>query len=133
MVDFISETDTSTAETRAFREDMYVEESDHKLIVASRDVLERTLLVPWIGRAIVTADSVETEALRIPDGAAPEEVSGSGPNYGLIFPAAGNEVEYAFISSWNFDDAITSWPQYQKAIDRLQQELSSPVRVQPVR
>lgn len=120
------------AGTRAFKEDLYLQEADDSIAVASRNVLERTLLVPWMGRAIFAADTVEAKPLLIPDGAAPKEVKGSGPNYGLIFPQAGKSVDYAFIASWSLDGSISSWPQYQERIDRLQQELSAPIQVSPV-
>ena len=117
------------AGVRAFKEDAYLQETGDRVVVASRNVLERTLLVPWMGRAIVASDDLPAQPIRIPDGAAPVEISGSGPNYGLLFPDAGNAAEYAFIASWSLDDTITSWPQYQRKIDRLQEELSFPVIV----
>jgi len=117
------------AGTRAFREDVYVQESDDRLLVAARDVLERGQLVPWMGRAIITPDGIELRPLRIPDGAAPKEISGSGPNYGVLFPESSREVEYAFIASWSIDGAITSWSQFRDSVDRLQREISVPLTV----
>jgi hypothetical protein len=133
--DVMPETDTPPvigAGVRAFREDAYLDESAHRVVVASRNVLERTLLVPWMGRAIITGDELTAKPIRIPDGAAPEAISGSGPNYGLLFPDADRAVEYAFIASWSLDDTITAWPQYQRMIDRLQEEISFPVIVETV-
>lgn len=118
------------AGVRAFEEDAYLQETGDRVVVASRNVLERTLLVPWMGRAVVAADDLTAQPIRIPDGAAPREIEGSGPNYGLLFPDSGNAVEYAFIASWSLDDTITGWRQYQRKIDRLQEELSFPVIVE---
>ena len=118
------------AGTRAFPEDAYLQEEDDRVVVASRNVLERTLLVPWMGRSVFVADNTPAQPIRIPDGAAPDAINGSGPNYGLLFPEAGYSANYAFIASWSLDDTITSWPQYQRFVDRLQQELSFPLTVE---
>lgn len=118
------------AGVRAFKEDAYLQETSDRIVVASRNVLERTLLVPWMGRAIIAADTLPAQPIRIPDGAAPAEIKGSGPNYGLLFPQAGNSAEYAFIASWSLDGTIRNWPQYQRKIDRLQEEITFPVTIQ---
>lgn len=122
---------TLGAGTRAFPNDLYLQETTDRIVVASRNVHERRTLIPWMGRAVFAADATPIEPLRIPDGAAPDDIQISGPNYGALFPESGHEVDYAFIAAWSLDGTITSWPQFQEMIDRLQQELSFPIQVDP--
>lgn len=119
------------AGTRAFREDLHLLEADDRLLVASRNILERGQLVPWMGRAILAPDAVELRPIRIPADATPEKISGSGPNYGALFPKASREVDYAFVACWSLDGAITSWAQFQDDMARLQREISVPIAVAP--
>lgn len=120
------------AGVRAFREDAHLDESNNRIVVASRNVLERTLAVPWMGRAIVVPDGIAAEPIRIPNRSAPEEIENDGPNYGLVFTGGVTEVSYAFIASWSLDGTITSWAGFQRDVDHLQKELSHPVRIAAV-
>lgn len=115
------------AGTRAFSQDLFLQEAEDRVVVAARNVHERKTLVPWMGRAIFVPEGTAAKTMRIPDGQAPEGITRSGPNYGVVFPGKSSEVRYAFIANWNVDGGITSWDQYTGKIDRLQQELSSPV------
>lgn len=119
------------AGTRAFPSDLYLQETTDRIVVASRNVHERRTLIPWLGRAIFAADDTTIEPLRIPDGAAPDGIAVSGPNYGALFPQNKREVEYAFVAAWSLDGTITSWPQFKEWIDRLQKELSYPIIARP--
>jgi hypothetical protein len=85
-----------------------------------------------MGRAIVVADGVATKSMRIPNGAAPDEINDDGPNHSMVFTGHANEVSYAFLASWSLDGTITSWPQFQQDVEHLQTELSHPVRITAV-
>jgi len=124
---------TLGAGTRAFPEDLHVQRGEGRLLVASRHVHERGLLVPWMGRAIVAADHVALKPLDIPDHATPLGITGTGPNYGVLFPEAGREVEYGFLACWSLDEGISSWPKFQSRVERLQRQISVPVTVTPNR
>jgi hypothetical protein len=74
---------------RPWSTDAYLQEASDRVVVASRNVLERTLLVPWMGRAIVATDALSARPIRIPDGAAPEEIKRAVPTTGCSSPKPG--------------------------------------------
>jgi hypothetical protein len=120
------------AGVRAFPEDMNVKETEHQLLVLTRNYVERGQPIPWMGRAIFSADDTPLQAIRDTGDTSPEEIRNSGPNYGVLFTDADTRVDYAFLSGWSLDGTVTSWTQFQELIDGLQTELSHPVTITPV-
>ena len=49
---------------RPWSTDAYLQEASDRVVVASRNVLERTLLVPWMGCAIVATDALSARPIR---------------------------------------------------------------------